>query len=107
MERLRENRNLILKISANEIAPKTTSAAVPVTTSGYKIAGQASIAKAARGAAGGAIIGGVVDGSDGAGKGAAIGATLGALRRGQTVTITPGSLLEFTLSQPVKISIRS
>jgi hypothetical protein len=78
---------------------------VPFATSGYKAAGEASIKKAARGAAAGAIIGSVADGSDGAGKGAAIGATLGALRKGQTVTITPGALLEFNLAQPLKLSI--
>ena len=78
---------------------------VPFATSGYKAAGEASIKKAARGAAAGAIIGSVADGSDGAGKGAAIGATLGALRKGETVTITPGALLEFNLAQPLKLSI--
>ena len=78
---------------------------VPFTTSAYKAAGEASIKKAARGAAAGAIIGSIADGSDGAGKGAAIGATLGALRKGQTVTITPGALLEFNLAQPLKLSV--
>lgn len=77
---------------------------IPVSTSGYKVAGQASIAKAAKGAAAGAAIGGIVDGGDGAGKGAAIGATAGALTRGQTITITPGTLLEFTLTSPVTVT---
>ena len=35
--------------------------------------------------------------------GAAIGATIGALRRGQTVTIKPGALVEFQSKQPVTI----
>ena len=76
---------------------------LPVTSSGYKAAGDASIKKAARGAAAGAAIGAIVDGGDGAGKGAAIGATAGALRRGETITIGPGTLLEFNLTQPVTI----
>jgi hypothetical protein len=44
-----------------------------------------------------------VDGGDGAGKGAAIGATASLLKKGQTVTIPPGRLLEFTLTQPVTV----
>jgi len=78
---------------------------VPFATAGYKAAGQASIRKAARGAAAGAIIGGIADGSDGAGTGAAIGATVGALRKGETITITPGTLLEFNLAQPLKLTV--
>jgi hypothetical protein len=76
---------------------------VPVASSGYKAAGDASIKKAARGAAAGAAIGAIADGGDGAGKGAAIGATAGAMRKGETVTIGPGTLLEFSLIQPVTI----
>ena len=79
---------------------------VPFATSGYKTAGEASIKKAARGALAGAAIGAIADGSDGAGTGAAIGATLGALRKGQTITIPPGALLEFNLAQPLKLSIQ-
>lgn len=75
---------------------------VPVMTSGYQVAGQASIAKAAKGAAAGATIGAI---AGDAGKGAAIGATAGALTRGQTITVTPGTLLEFTLTQPVTVQL--
>jgi hypothetical protein len=67
---------------------------VSIVSSGYKQAGQASIAKAAKGAAAGAAIGAI---AGDAGKGAAIGATAGALTKGQTITIPPGTLLEFTL----------
>lgn len=77
---------------------------VTVATSGFQQAGQASIAKAAKGAATGAAIGAIVDGGDGAGKGAAIGATAGAMTRGQTITVPPGTLLEFTLTQPVTVT---
>jgi hypothetical protein len=38
-----------------------------------------------------------------AGMGAAIGATAGALVKGQTITVTPGTLLELTLMQPLTI----
>jgi hypothetical protein len=75
---------------------------VPIVTSGYQQAGQASIAKAAKGAAAGAAIGAI---AGNAGKGAAIGATAGALTRGQTITVTPGTLLEFTLMQPVTLQL--
>jgi hypothetical protein len=73
---------------------------IPIATSGYQQAGQASIAKAAKGAAAGAAIGAI---AGDAGKGAAIGATAGALMKGQTITIPPGTLLEFTLNQPVTV----
>ncbi len=56
-----------------------------------------------RGAAGGAAIGAIVDGGDGAAKGAAIGATASLLKKGQTITVPPGTLLEFTLTQPVTV----
>jgi len=76
---------------------------VQIATSGFQQAGEASIKKAARGAAAGAAVGAIVDGGDGAGKGAAIGATASLVKKGQTVTIPPGTLLEFTLSQPVTV----
>ncbi len=76
---------------------------IPIATSGFQQAGEASIRKAARGAAAGAAIGAIVDGGDGAGKGAAIGATASLLKKGQTITIPPGTLLEFTLTQPVTV----
>jgi hypothetical protein len=76
---------------------------LPIATSGYQQAGKSSIAKAAKGAAFGAAVGGIADGSDGAGKGAAIGATASLLKPGQTLTIPPGTLLEFTLEQPVTV----
>ena len=74
---------------------------VPIMTSGYKQAGQESIRKAARGAAAGAAVGAI---AGDAGMGAAIGATAGALKKGETVTVTPGTLLEFTLTSPVTLN---
>jgi hypothetical protein len=76
---------------------------VPVSSSPFQEAGEASIKKAARGAAAGAAIGAIADGGDGAGKGAAIGATASLLKKGETVTVPPGALLEFTLTQPVTV----
>jgi hypothetical protein len=73
---------------------------VSIATSGFQEAGQASIAKAAKGAAFGAAVGGI---AGDAGKGAAIGATASLLKKGQTITIPPGTLLEFTLAQPVTV----
>lgn len=78
---------------------------VPIATSGFQQAGEASIKKAARGAAAGAAIGAIVDGGDGAGKGAAIGATASLLKKGQTITVPPGTLLEFTLTQPITVRL--
>ena len=78
---------------------------MPISSSSYKEAGEASIKKAARGAAAGAAIGAIADGGDGAAKGAAIGATAGALRKGQTITIPPRALLEFTLAQPLTLRV--
>jgi hypothetical protein len=90
-----------LDIRLAQMVPAGTP--VPIVTSGYQQAGEASIKKAARGAAAGAAVGAIVDGGDGAGKGAAIGASASLLRKGQTVTIPPGTLLEFTLQQPVTL----
>lgn len=78
---------------------------VPIVSSGFKEAGENSIKQAARGAAAGAAIGAIADGGDGAATGAAIGATVGALRRGEAITIPPGTLIEFTLTQPCTLTI--
>ena len=53
-----------------------------------------------RGAAAGAAVGAI---AGDAGKGAAIGATASLLKKGQTITIPPGTLLEFTLTQPITV----
>ena len=75
---------------------------LPIVTSSFKEAGEASIKKAARGAAAGAAIGAI---AGDAGQGAAIGATASLLKKGQTVTVPPGALLEFTLTQPVSVRV--
>lgn len=73
---------------------------IPIQTTGFQQAGERSGRKAARGAAAGAGIGAI---AGNAGVGAAAGALAGGMRRGQTVDVPPGSLLEFTLTQPVTI----
>jgi hypothetical protein len=78
---------------------------VAITTSGYQEAGERAIKDAARGAAAGAAIGAIVDGGDGAGQGAAIGATVGALKRGESITIPPGTLMQFNLAQPCTVTV--
>ena len=75
---------------------------LPIVTSSFKQAGEASIKKAARGAAAGAAIGAI---AGDAGQGAAIGATASLLKKGQTITVPPGALLEFTLSQPLSVRV--
>jgi hypothetical protein len=75
---------------------------VPIVTTGYKQAGEKAIKDAARGAAAGAAIGAI---AGDAGKGAAIGATVGALKRGQSITIPPGMLMEFNLTQPCTLTV--
>jgi len=74
---------------------------VPIMTSEYKEAGEASIRKVALAAGAGAVIGNNTGGS-GSG-GAAWGAGIAMLKPGQTLTIPPGALLEFTLTQPVTV----
>ncbi len=78
---------------------------VTIATTGFKQAGEKSIKDAARGAAAGAAIGAIADGSDGAATGAAIGATAGALKKGQSITVPPGTLIEFNLTQPCTITV--
>jgi hypothetical protein len=77
---------------------------VPIVTSGYAEAGQRSMQKTARSAGVGAAIGAIADGGEGAGKGAAIGAVASGVKRGETVSVSPGELLEFRLQQPVAIN---
>jgi hypothetical protein len=92
-----------LDLRLSELMVGSTS--VPLVTTGYIQAGDKSVRKTARGAAGGAAIGAIADGGDGAAKGAAIGAVASGVRKGQAVTIQPGTLLEFQLQQPATVSL--
>jgi hypothetical protein len=89
----------VLDVRLTSVVP--SGSPVPIATSNFAEAGAASIRKAAGGAAVGAAIGGI---AGDAGKGAAIGATASLLKRGQTVTIPPGTLLEFNLAQPLTLT---
>jgi hypothetical protein len=77
-----------------------------IATSNYTDAGSRSGVKTLGGAAVGAGIGAVAGGKGGAGKGAAIGAGVTLLKKGDTVTVPPGALLEFQLTRPVTMNAR-
>lgn len=77
---------------------------VPIVTDSHGAAGSKSMGKTARGAAAGAAIGAIADGGDGAAKGAAIGAVASGLKRGQPIVVSPGTLLEFQLEQPLSVT---
>ena len=93
--------SLDLRLTELAVGPNT----VPITTSGYTDASARSGGKTARGAAAGAAIGGIVDGGDGAGKGAAIGAVASGAKKGEALSVSPGTLLEFRLQQPVVVNL--
>jgi hypothetical protein len=80
---------------------------VPIMTGPYAQAGERSMRKTARGAAAGAAIGAIADGGDGAAKGAAIGAVASGLKKGQAIVVSPGTLLEFNLQQPLTLNVTS
>lgn len=92
---------LDLRLSEMALGPNL----VPLMTSGYTQAGAKSVGKTARGAAAGAAIGAIADGGDGAAKGAAIGAVASGVKKGQAVSINPGTLLEFKLQQPLTVTL--
>lgn len=78
---------------------------VPILTGEYKEAGEDSIKKVAVAAGAGAIIGNNINGGGHGGGGALWGAGIAMLKPGQTLTIPPGALLEFSLTQPVTIQV--
>lgn len=75
---------------------------VPILTGPYIEAGKSSLAKTAKLTATGAAIGAI---AGDAGKGAAIGASTTVLKRGQTVGVAPGELMEFQLQQPLTVNL--
>jgi len=76
---------------------------VPIMTSGYTDAGARSMGKTAKGAGAGAAIGAIAGGGEGAAKGAAIGAVASGVKKGETLSVGSGALLEFQLQQPVNV----
>ncbi len=77
----------------------------PIRTSNFAEVGQSSFRKTARNAALGAAIGAAVDGGKGAATGAAIGGAPAILRRGKSVTVPVNALLEFRLTQSLKLNV--
>ncbi|TAL05352.1 MAG: hypothetical protein EPO07_03620, partial [Verrucomicrobia bacterium] len=75
---------------------------VPILSGPYIEAGKSSLAKTAKMTATGAAIGAI--GGD-AGKGAAIGASATVLKKGETVMVRPGELMEFQLQQPLTVNV--
>lgn len=92
---------LDLRLSELALGPNL----VPIVTSSYSQSGARSAGKTARGAAAGTAIGAIADGGDGAATGAAIGAVASGLRKGQAVSLNPGTLLEFRLQQPLTVTL--
>lgn len=72
----------------------------PIFTTNFSEAGASSGRKTVRNVAVGAAIGGIADGGDGAKTGAAIGAGASLIRKGESVTVPAGAILEFRLAQP-------
>ena len=77
-------------------------APVPIATSSYAQQGESEGKKTVAAAGVGAIIGHNTGGSSG--SGAAWGAAAASLKPGQTLTVPPGALVEFSLSSPVTIN---
>ncbi len=76
---------------------------VQFSTSSYIVQGEHEGMKSAAAAGAGAIIGNNTGGSGG--SGAAWGLAAAALRPGQTLTIPPGALVQFSLTSPVTFSL--
>ena len=78
------------------------STLMPIMSSPYAQAGAGSLGKTAKTAAVGAAIGAI---SGNAGKGAAYGAAASGLKKGESIVVSPGTLLEFQLQQPLTVNI--
>jgi hypothetical protein len=77
---------------------------LPVMTTNFAEAGKGEFRKTARNVAGGALIGNAIDNDGGAGVGAAVGVGASLIKKGDSVTVPPGALLEFRLTQPVTVT---
>jgi hypothetical protein len=91
-----------LELALSEINIEGTM--YPLLTSNFAEAGKSSFRKTARNAGMGALIGGAFGDSDDAKKGAAIGVGVSALRKGQSVVVPAGAMLEFRMTQPLTIT---
>jgi hypothetical protein len=92
-----------LELALREINIKGTM--YPLMTSNFAEAGKSSFRKTARNAGMGALIGGAFGDSDDAKKGAAIGAGVSVLRKGKSVVVPAGAILEFRMTQPLMIAL--
>jgi hypothetical protein len=90
-----------LDIRLTQMVPNGTP--VPLMTTSYAEQGEASGKKTAVAAGMGAIIGNNTGGSGG--SGAAWGLAAAALKPGQSLTVPPGAILEFSLTQPVTFNV--
>lgn len=75
---------------------------LPIATTNFAEAGKGEFRKTSRNVATGALIGHAIDDDGGAGKGAAVGAGASLIKKGESVTVPAGALLEFRLTQPVQ-----
>jgi len=75
---------------------------VPIRTGAFQQAGNRSAGKTIKGAALGTAVGAI---AGEAGKGAAIGAVASGLKKGDSIVVPPGTLLEFDLTQSVTVQI--
>jgi hypothetical protein len=86
---------------------------VPIVTGAYGVTGSSRGKSTAQKAGIGAAVGGIIGAIAGGGKGAAIGAGVGAgagtaaqvLTHGQQVRVPSETLLDFTIAQPVSVTI--
>jgi hypothetical protein len=76
----------------------------PILTTDFAETGKGSFRKTARNAAVGAVVGNQFDTNNGAGKGAAVGVGVSLIREGDSVTVPPGAILEFRLTQPLTVT---
>jgi len=91
-----------LELALSEINIKGTM--YPLMTTNFAEAGKSSFRKTARNAGVGALIGGAFGDSDDAKKGAAIGVGVSVLRKGQSVVVPAGAMLEFRMTHPLTIN---
>jgi len=76
----------------------------PLMTTNFAAAGKGSFRKTARNAGMGALVGGAFGDSDDAKKGAAIGLGVSVLKKGQSIVVPAGAVLEFRMTQPLTIN---
>jgi hypothetical protein len=97
--RLAGKSQLAISLTGVDLAGKV----IPIMTTNFAEAGKGEFRKTARNVAGGALIGNAINNDGGAGAGAAVGAGASLIKKGDSVTIPPGALLEFRLTQPVTV----